>query len=164
MSASNFRPVEFPVEDGVEIRTMGQNLRPVRIYFESKADSVEHPPGSTSWTHPTISGRMFLVDLEERFQLIPGVEKFTFDKAAVRGMIGGRLVRRTQDHIETADGKDFSHGYLRSFKSGSPSRLVSEPFMVFGVVTLGTAEFDKQHDLARANYERENPALMGGWE
>jgi hypothetical protein len=154
--------VDYPTENGVEIRTMGQNLRPIKLVYELNEGE------QTGRMHNALTGRMFAVDVEDRNQLIPGLTRLIFDREAVKGMIGGRLERLTTDHVEyMGEGKPFSQGYMRTYSSVAPAeRPVSEPFMLFGVVTLGKEQFEEQHAKAEANFKAQNPQAVkkGSWD
>jgi hypothetical protein len=158
---STMTRVDYPTENGVEVRTMGQSLRPIKLVYELKEG--EH----TARMSVALTGRMFAVDVEDQNQLIPGLTRLIFDREAVQGMIGGRLERLTTDHIEyLSSEKPFSRGYMRTYSSGAVERLVSEPFMLFGVVTLGKEQFEEQRAKAEANFQSQNPqaARKGAWD
>jgi hypothetical protein len=155
-----FKPVtSYPIVDGVEVRTMGPCLRALRLVFKRKAD-VKRSRFSIE------EESMFLVDTEggasgEGGELVPHVVSLTLDHKTTPGIFGGRLVRKTSDHIETEDGDPFKQGYARVVKAGNPERLVSEPIMVFSVDVLDEAAYGAAHAAATDVYNKEFPAIVG---
>jgi hypothetical protein len=55
---------------------------------------------------------------------------------------------------------------MRTYSSGAPERPVSEPFMLYSVVTLGKEQFEEQHAKAEANFKTQNPRSVskGAWD
>jgi hypothetical protein len=168
---STMTRVDYPTENGVEVRTMGQSLRPIRLYFE--VHDSHKPYGERGHEHDSsligLTARMFAVDVEGgAFQLIPSLGRIHFDPSAVPGMIGGRLERIATDVITTDPVNPFVRGYMREHGHGVEPRTVSEPFMLFGVVTLGREQFEEQKGKALDNYHAAlfiAPAVpKGAWD
>lgn len=130
---------EFPTESGVEIRTMGESLRPLRLYFNKS----------------NVITKMLVVDDENKlFQLVPEVCKLNFCQVEVPGCVGGRLVRQTDDVILQLPGCDnFKKGYLRETNRVAP-RPVSERFFLLSAETVTDEEFEALQAKAKASYEK----------
>jgi hypothetical protein len=142
----------FPVEDGVEVRTMGNTLRPVRLHV-LKADKQ-----GGGFEHFNLKGELFLTDDEDNRGIVPHVTRIHLDHgtSGSSGVISGRVYRRTTDNIAQADGKDFKKGYMREYRDGTPEREVSEPFMLLDIVALDREAFDAKKAEAIKLFEENN--------
>lgn len=150
-----WQKIEFPFSDaGVEYRVFGDPDEPSTNHYRCvKAVYLkrETPTGAGSF-RAELGDKLLLLDVEQGGILIPHV--YSFDICDGRhGFLMGRLGRRTNDHVESND-RRFSRGYALVADHGAPERMVSEPFMLFGVEAVPKAEFDALEEEAYEKYQR----------
>lgn len=147
-------PAQFPVKDGVEVRTFGKAMRPVRMHARDPYKAGDKFSYVTD---------VFFTDAEHGDALIPHVQEVHFLATAVPGGYGGRLVRSTNDVVYPA-----ADGTLERGRSVVPDRSramrpVSEPFFLSGVHTHTNDEFNACHRAAKEAADALDPEPPGEW-
>jgi hypothetical protein len=154
----NFRLAEFPVVDGVEVRSFGdpglpdaaRPRRALRFVYRARPREQQLPIREDFGFK--VGGTMLVVDGECDEMLVPRVTRIEFDPDAE--FITGRIERLTADSVVYATGgTPWSRGYTYILNEDVVERRVSEEFFLCEVMVLDKVEWDIELQRAKMAHD-----------